>query len=129
MFWGGGGCGGGKASPFAILLTKSHCRVVCADGLLGVLCNLHGASSISLNVYLGLHLSLWPHIWSHLPTASCSRWIFFILNSGHLPTAILSIWLLILALAIVLLVVAVVAVVLSSFLPTEALVPRVRLWS
>src|ERR1041385_1200607 len=53
LFWGGGGGGGGKASPFAILLTKSHCRVVCADGLPGVLCNLHGASSISSNVYLG----------------------------------------------------------------------------
>src|SRR3954466_1150202 len=52
LFWGGGG-GGGKASPFAILLTKSHCRVVCADGLPGVLCNLHGWSSISSNVYLG----------------------------------------------------------------------------
>src|SRR3954471_9897012 len=78
---------------------------------------------------LGPHLSLWPHIWSHLPTASCSRWIFFILDSGHLPTAILSIWLLILALSIVLLVVAAVAVVLSSFLPSEALVPCVRLRS
>src|ERR1041385_5552561 len=43
----------GKASPFAILRTKSHCRVVCADGLPGVLCSLHGASSISSNVYLG----------------------------------------------------------------------------
>src|SRR4051812_9319016 len=74
---------------------------------------------------LGIHLSLWPHIWSHLPTASCSRWIFFILDSGYLPTAILSIWLLILALAIVLLVVDVVAIVLSSFLPTKALVPCV----
>src|ERR1041385_6951686 len=79
----------------------------------------------SIKRVLGLHLSLWPHIGFHLTTASCSPWIFFILDSGHLPTAILSIWLLILALAIVLLVVAVVAVVLSSFLPTEALVPCV----
>src|ERR1041385_7513989 len=78
---------------------------------------------------LGLHLSLWPHIRSHLPTASCSPWIFFILDSGHLPTALLCIWQLILAHAIVLLVVAAVAVVLSSFLPTEALVPCVRLRS
>src|SRR3954466_4185065 len=54
LFWGGGGGGGGKASPFAILLTKSHCRVECADGLPGVLCNLHGASIMSSNVYLGL---------------------------------------------------------------------------
>src|SRR3954463_11963076 len=54
LFWGGGGGGGGKASPFAILLTKSHCRVVCADGLPRVLCNLHGASIMSSNVYLGL---------------------------------------------------------------------------
>src|SRR3954466_6346488 len=54
LFWGGGGGGGGKASPFAILLTKSHCRVVCADGLPVVLCNLHGTSIISSNVYLGL---------------------------------------------------------------------------
>src|SRR4051812_33072777 len=76
----------------------------------------------------GLHLSLWPHIRSHLPTASYSRWIFFILDSGHLPTAILSIWLLIFALATALLVV-VVAVVLSSFLSTRALVPCVRLRS
>ena len=80
---------------------------------------------------LGLHLSLWPHIWSHLPTASCSRWIFFALDSGHLPVAVLGIGLLILALAIVLLVVVVVVVVvvLSSFLPTRALVPCVRLRS
>src|SRR3954462_6252877 len=77
---------------------------------------------------LGLHLSLWPHIWPHLPTASCSHWIF-ILDSGHLPTAILSIWLLILVLAIILLVLAVVAVVLSSFLLTKALVSCVRLRS
>src|SRR4051812_10343972 len=56
LFCGGGGSGGGKASPFAILLTKSHCRVVCADGLPGVLCNLHGASSMSSNVYLGFIL-------------------------------------------------------------------------
>src|ERR1041385_112013 len=75
---------------------------------------------------LGLHLPRWSHIGLHLTTASCSPWIFFILDSGHLPTAILSVWLLILALAIILLVV-VVAVVLSSFLPTEALVPCVRL--
>src|SRR4051812_45111169 len=78
---------------------------------------------------LGLHLSLWPHIGFHLSTASYSPWVFFILDRGHLPTAILSIWLLILALAIVLLVVVVVVVVLSSFLPTEALVPCVRLRS
>src|SRR3954466_15369237 len=38
-------------------LTKAHCRVVCADGLPGVLCNLHGASSMSSNVYLGF---IWP---------------------------------------------------------------------
>src|SRR3954469_20817367 len=56
LFWGGYGGGGGKASPFAILLTKSHCRVVCADGLPGVLCSLHGASSTSSNVYLGFIL-------------------------------------------------------------------------
>ena len=72
---------------------------------------------------LGPHWRLRSHIRPHLPTATCSPWIFFILNSGHLPTAILSIWLLILPLAIVLLVVVVVAVVLSSLLPTEALVP------
>ena len=76
---------------------------------------------------IGLHLSWWPHIRLHLLTASCSPWIFFTLDSGHLPTAVLSIWLLIFALAVILLVV--VAIVLSSFLPTEALVPCVRLWS
>src|ERR1041385_3382523 len=82
-----------------------------------------------VKLVLGLHLPRWSHIGLHLPTTSCSPWIFFILDSGHLPTAVLSIWLLILALAIVLLVVVVVAVVLYSFLPTEALVPCVRLRS
>src|SRR4051812_39573322 len=95
------------------------------------MCNLHGWSSMSSNVYcdLGPHRRLRSHIRPHLPAASCSTWIFFILNSSHLPTAILSIWLLILAVAIVLLVVAVVAVVLSSLLLTEALVPCIRLRS
>src|SRR3954464_8085010 len=75
---------------------------------------------------LGPHLSLWLHIRSHLPTASCSPWILFILDSGHLSTAILGILLLIFALATALLVVA---VVLSSLLPTRAWVPCVRLRS
>src|SRR3954462_4710942 len=78
---------------------------------------------------LGLHLVWWSHIWLHLPTASCSPWILFALDSGHLPTAILGICLIIFALAIVLLVVVVVAVVLSPFLPTKAMVPCVRLRS
>src|SRR3954470_22279985 len=72
---------------------------------------------------LGLHIwPLWLHIWLQLPTASCSPWIFFILDSGHLPTTILSIRLLILPLSIVLLNVVVVAsIVLSTLFPTEPL--------
>src|SRR3954469_1080949 len=85
----------------------------------------------------GLHLAFWPHIRFHLPTASCSPWIFFILDSGHLPTAILSVWLLILPLAIALLTVVVVVVVvvvvapivLSSFSSAKTLVAHLRLWS
>src|SRR4051812_10343973 len=79
-----------------------------------------------------LHLALRPHIRFHFPTASCSLWIFFILDSGHLPTAILSVWLLILSLAIILLhvgVVGVVPIVLSSFFPAKPLVARLRLRS
>src|ERR1041385_8678176 len=78
---------------------------------------------------LGLHLPRRSHVGLHLLTASCSPWILLVLDSGHLPTAILSVWLLILALAIILLVVVVVAIVLPSFLPTKALVPGVRLRS
>src|SRR3954468_7539231 len=78
--------------------------------------------------------TLWLHVWLRLPTASCSPWIFFILDSGHLPTAILSVWLLILPLAIILLIVVVVVVVvvpivLSSFFPAETLVACFRLRS
>src|SRR4051812_20171855 len=73
---------------------------------------------------LGLHIwPLWLHIWLQLPTASSSPWIFFILDSGHLPTAILSIRLLILPLSIVLLIVVIVAsIVLLALLLTEPLV-------
>src|ERR1041385_7748442 len=78
---------------------------------------------------LGLHLSWGSYIGLHLPTASCSPWILFVLDSGHLPAAILGVRLLIFTLAIILLVVVVVAIVLSSFLPTKALVPCVRLRS
>src|SRR4051812_37368017 len=79
---------------------------------------------------LGLHLPLRPHIRPHLPTASCSPWIFLILHSGHLPAAVLSIRLLVLPLASALLVVVVVvAVVLSSLLPTKTLVTCLRLRS
>src|ERR1041385_1168204 len=49
---------------------------------------------------LALHLSLLRRIGLHLPTASCISWIFPTLDSGHLPTALLSIWLRILALPI-----------------------------
>src|SRR4051812_30836224 len=76
----------------------------------------------------GLHLPLRPHIRPHLPTASCSPWIFLILHSGHLPTAVLSVRLLVLPLASALLVV-VVAVVLSYLLSTETLVTCLRLRS
>src|SRR4051812_35200469 len=42
-----------------------------------------------------LHLALRPHIWFHFPTASCSPWILLALDSSHLPTAILSVRLII----------------------------------
>jgi len=55
--------------------------------------------------------------------------MFLVLDCSHLPTAILSVRLLILALAAALLIAVVVAVVLPSLLPTEAVIPRVRLRS
>src|SRR4051812_130860 len=83
-----------------------------------------------LECVLGPHLPCWLHIRPHLPTAPCSPWILVILHSGHLPTAVLGVWLVILALSTFLLVVVVVVpIVLSSLLPTETLVPCVRLRS
>jgi hypothetical protein len=78
---------------------------------------------------LGLHLAWWSHIGSWPPTATCSPWVFLVLYCSHLPTAILSVRLLIFALAAALLIAAVVAVVFPSLLPTEALIPCVRLRS
>ena len=78
---------------------------------------------------LGLHLAWWSHIGPWLLTASRSPWILLILNCGHLPIVVLSVWLLIFALAAVLLIVVVVPIVLPPFLPTEALIPCVRLRS
>src|ERR1041385_7366643 len=48
-----------------------------------------------LECILGLHWPLRLRIRLHLPTASCSPLFLLILDSGHLPTAILSVWLLI----------------------------------
>ena len=78
---------------------------------------------------LGLHLAWRSHIGTWPPTATCSPWILLILDCGHLPTAILSVWLLIFALAVILLTAAVVAAVLPPLLPTETLIPCVRLRS
>src|SRR3954466_7416402 len=104
---------------------KSHCRVVYADGLPGVMCNLHGASSMSSNVYLGF---IWP---CGLTFGFIFRRILFVLDGGHMPTAILSVRLLIFPLAIVLLIVVdvVVPIVHSSFFPAETLIACFRLRS
>ena len=76
-----------------------------------------------LECVLGLHWPLRFRIRLHLSTASCSPLIIFILDNGHLPTAILSIRLLVLSLPIVLLVVVViVSIVLSALSLTEHLV-------
>ena len=77
-----------------------------------------------LKSVLGLHRPLRLHIRLHLLTASCSPLILLILDSGHLPTATLSIRLLSLPLPIILLVVVVVVVliVLAVLSPTEPLV-------
>src|SRR3954470_21443217 len=85
-----------------------------------------------LECVLGPHLPCWLHIRPHLPTAPCSPWILIILHSSHLPTAVLDVRLVILALSTVQLVVAVVVVVptvFSSLPPTGTLVPCVRLQS
>src|SRR4051812_2511414 len=73
-----------------------------------------------LECILGLHWPLRLCIWLHLPTASCSPLFLLIMDSGHLPTAILSIWLLILPLSTILLVIA--PIDISALSPTEPLV-------